>query len=96
MIAVVKEKYPFVPVGILFKHPFKSIDYAGSITSPALALISKNDQIIPKHHAYNLTKVWKGKVTSKEFDEDHNSIMDNKEFWKLIEGFVSENTCSIK
>lgn len=92
MIDVAFEKYPFVPIGLLIKHRFESDKYAQSITSPMLALISKNDQIIPKQHAYALLKAWKGKTDFLEVNENHNSIMSNEEVWKKIEGFVNENT----
>ena len=92
MIDVAQEKYPFVPIGLLIKHPFKSNEYATSITTPVLALISKNDQIIPIKHAYNLLDAWKGKTSFLEVDEDHNSIMDNEVAWKKMGVFVLENS----
>lgn len=89
MIDVAQEKYPFVPIGALIKHPFKSNEYALAVNSPVLAIIAKNDVVIPKQHAYNLLKVWKGKSTSKEFNEDHSSIMKNEEVWNLIGEFIN-------
>jgi alpha/beta superfamily hydrolase len=91
MIDVAFEKYPFVPISSLIKHRFESDAYAPSISSPMLALISKNDQVIPKHHAYKLVEAWKGKTETLEVNDDHNSIMNNEEVWKKIEGFVNEN-----
>jgi esterase/lipase len=96
MIDVAQEKYPFVPIGLLIKHPFNSKKYAPGITTPVLALISKNDEIIPKYHAYNLLDAWKGKTSFLEVNEDHNSIMQNEEVWKRIENFVAENSNQIK
>jgi dienelactone hydrolase len=92
MIDVAFEKYPFVPISLLIKHRFESDTYAPSISSPMLALISKNDQVIPKHHAYKLVEAWKGKTEALEVNEDHNSIMKNEEVWKKIESFVKENS----
>jgi dienelactone hydrolase len=92
MIDVAFEKYPFVPISLLIKHRFESDTYAPSISSPMLALISANDQIIPKYHAYKLKEAWKGKTDALEVNEDHNSIMSNEEVWKKIEAFVKENT----
>ncbi len=91
MIDVAFEKYPFVPISLLIKHRFESDTYAPSISSPMLALISKNDQVIPKHHAYKLVEAWKGKTEALEVNEDHNSIMKNEDIWKKIEGFVKES-----
>ncbi len=92
MIDVAFEKYPFVPISLLIKHRFESDTYAPNIASPMLALISKNDQIIPKHHAYKLVEAWKGKTEVLEVDENHNSIMSNETVWERIEGFVRENS----
>lgn len=91
MIDVAFEKYPFVPISLLIKHRFESDKYAPSISTPMLALISSNDQVIPKHHAYKLKDAWKGNTDALEVNEDHNSIMKNEEVWKKIEGFVKEN-----
>ncbi len=91
MIDVAFEKYPFVPISLLIKHRFESDKYAPNISSPMLALISTNDQVIPKRHAYKLKEAWKGKTEALELNEDHNSIMNNEEVWKKIEGFVKEN-----
>lgn len=91
IIDVAQEKYPFVPIGLFIKHPFKSKEYATSITSPVLALIAKKDDVIPPHHAYNLVKAWKGSTEALEVNEDHSTIMKNEEVWKRIEGFVKEN-----
>lgn len=91
IIDVAQEKYPFVPIGLFIKHPFKSKEYATSITSPVIALIAKKDDVIPPHHAYNLVKAWKGSTEALEVNEDHSTIMKNEEVWKRIEGFVKEN-----
>lgn len=92
MIEVAFEKYPFVPIGLLINHRFESDLYAPKIVTPMLALISTNDRVIPKHHAYALTKAWKGSTSALEVNEDHNTIMNNKAVWKRIEAFVEEHT----
>lgn len=90
MIAVAQEKYPFVPIRLLINHPFESQKYAAKITTPVLALIARNDAVIPRQHAYNLLKSWKGKFSFLEVEADHNSIMDEEEVWKKIEAFMPE------
>ncbi len=91
MIEVAFEKYPFVPISLLIKHRFESDTYAPNIKTPMLALISSNDQVVPKHHAYKLKDAWKGKTETLEVNEDHNSIMNNEDVWKKIESFVKTN-----
>ncbi len=91
IIDVAQEKYTFVPISWFIKHPFKSKEYAASITTPVLSLIAKNDQVIPPHHAHNLMEAWKGNTEVFEVNEDHSTIMKNEEVWKKIEEFVKGN-----
>lgn len=91
IIDVAQEKYPFVPISWLIKHPFKSKEYAASVTTPVLSLIAKNDQVIPPHHAHHLMEAWKGNTEVFEVNEDHSTIMKNEDVWKKIEEFVKGN-----
>lgn len=88
MTAVAGEKYPFVPVSLLLKHRFESERYAATVSSPLLALIAKNDRVIPKAHAYRLLEHWKGPHSALEVEADHNSIMSEEQIWKGIEDFI--------
>jgi pimeloyl-ACP methyl ester carboxylesterase len=90
MVDVASRKFPFLPIQFLIKHPFNSKKYATSVNTEMLAIIAKGDNAIPKEHAYNLIKAWKGKVIAKEFAEDHESIMQNEDCWKSISVFVLE------
>lgn len=88
IVDVAYGKFPLLPINFLIKHPFNSKEYATSINTEMLAIIATDDRAIPKQHAYNLIKVWKGKVISKEFEEDHESIMQNEACWNSISEFV--------
>lgn len=90
MSAVASEKYPFVPIGLLIKHPFESEKYARQINAPVLALIAAQDAVIPKHHAYKLLESWKGPTQFLELEADHHTIMGDNAAWKRIEEFVKE------
>ncbi len=90
MIDLAQEKYPFVPIFMIIKHPFESNKYAQSITNNMLALIAKNDVVIPTKHAWNLMRAWNGQTSYLEVDEDHSSIMDNELVWKKIEENINK------
>ncbi len=90
MVDLALSKFPLLPIQFLIKHPFNSKEYATAINTEMLAIIANGDNVIPKQHAYNLIKAWKGKVISKEFAEDHESIMQNEECWNAIREFVLE------
>ena len=88
MVDVAYSKFPLLPIQFLIKHPFNSKEYATSINTEMFAVIANGDNVIPKQHAYNLIDAWKGKVLSKEFSADHESIMQNDECWSAISEFV--------
>lgn len=90
MIDVASAKYPFVPIGWLIKHPFKSKEYAKEIESPMFSVIAKNDQVIPTIHAYRLIEQWKGKTNFIELNEDHGSIMKNEMTWQSMYQFIKQ------
>lgn len=90
MIDVAQEKYPFVPIFMIIKHPFESNKYAQKISSSMLALIAKNDVVIPTQHSFNLIKAWNGKTSYLEVNEDHSSIMNNEMIWRKIEENINE------
>ena len=88
MVDLAARKFPLLPIQFLIKHPFNSKIYAESIITEMLAIIASNDTVIPKEHAYNLSRTWAGKVTTKECDEDHESIMQNEHCWNAISEFA--------
>lgn len=90
MVDLAQEKYPFVPIFMIIKHPFESNKYAQKITSQMLALIAKNDVVIPTKHAFNLIHAWNGKTSYLEVDADHSSIMENEMVWKKIEESIDK------
>lgn len=90
MIKVAQEKYPIFPIKLLIKHPFNSEEYAKTIATPMLAIIAKNDEVIPPHHAHALLKKWEGTSWFYEFNDDHNSIMVDEEVWQKIMEFISK------
>lgn len=92
MTAVAQEKYPFVPISLLLRHPFASEVYAETIHTPVLALIAKHDVVIPAPHAYSLLKHWKGESSFLEVEADHISIMADQAVWKRIGEFTGSHT----
>jgi uncharacterized protein len=88
MVDLAFSKFPLLPIQFLIKHPFNSKGYAASISTEMLSIIAENDTVIPKQHAYNLSRAWKGKVILKEYSEDHESIMQNEACWNAISAFV--------
>ena len=50
VLAVARRRMPFLPVGQLLKHPFRSDQRIGAVTEPILIVHGDNDGVIPDAH----------------------------------------------
>jgi pimeloyl-ACP methyl ester carboxylesterase len=75
MTEVARHHYPWLPVGLLLKHPFDSLARAPRIGAPLLAIAAANDTIIPPEHSRRLYEAWGGPKRWVEIARaDHNDI----------------------
>ena len=59
---VAKKIYPWLPVGLLMRHPFDSHAIAPQVKAPALFLIGDADTLIAPAHSEALAAAWGGKA----------------------------------
>ncbi|MBI4292442.1 MAG: alpha/beta hydrolase [Betaproteobacteria bacterium] len=88
--SLAKSIYPFLPVGLLLKHPFDSMSRAGAIGAPLLCLAADNDRVVPPTHSRRLFDVWAG--TNKVWRvlrSDHDGISSEPEYWRAIAEFLT-------
>lgn len=89
--SVAAEKYPFVPVNLLIKHPFNALSRAPDIKTPLLAFVGTADTLITPEHSMRLIESWGGEKTVKIMEgKDHNDIMDNEEYPESIKEWLAE------
>lgn len=90
MTSVAQEKFPCLPVSLLLKHRFDSLSRAPSIKAPLLALVAKEDTIVPPSHAKRLVDKWGGQRTLEVLEGvDHNTVDLNPLYWKIIKDYLS-------
>jgi pimeloyl-ACP methyl ester carboxylesterase len=81
--------YPFLPVRLLLRHPFPSVDWARRTKAPALIIAAERDAVVPAEHARILFDAWAGK---KQFQvlprTGHNDIDMHPDYYRLIDGFL--------
>ena len=74
--AVAQERYPFMPVGLLLRHPFDSTEVAPSVKRPVAIVSAGKDLAIPSAHADNLATVLPGHpVVLRLEDCGHNDTL---------------------
>jgi uncharacterized protein len=86
--AVAQRHYPYMPVGLLLKHPFDSLKRAPGILAPLLVVAAERDRIVPAAHAKVLYSAWRGPKILKEIARaDHNDLDADPDYWKAVAGF---------
>lgn len=89
LISVAQEKIKWIPVFLIMRNRFDSLGRAPRIKVPVLALIAKEDEVIPAWHGIKLVKRWGGKTVLKIFDGvGHNTIENDSVYWKSIADFL--------
>jgi len=90
LAAVATEHYPGIPIRLLLRHPFASLDWAANAKAPALFLVAERDRIIPPSHARHLFDSWPAR---KEFHllpgRGHNDIDQDSTYYPLINAFIA-------
>ena len=92
VLSVAKRKYWFLPVGLIFRHPFDAMPWAKKNDSKMLMLLSEVDATVPHEHSQNLFKAWKGEKTQITLNNcDHSSIVRHPDFFKTLANFFFKN-----
>jgi pimeloyl-ACP methyl ester carboxylesterase len=87
--AVAARHYSFMPVRLLLRHPFPSVEWAQHAKAPALILAGERDHIIPPVHAQRLHDAWAGNRQIHILEGvGHNDIELNPEYHRLINQFL--------
>jgi uncharacterized protein len=92
LTSIGQHHYPLLPVGLLLRDRFPSIDRAPQIRCPVLIIAGTSDGIIPIDHARRLYDAITAPKRFVEIDADHNdeSLLDGEQMIQAIVRFVSK------
>lgn len=90
--AVASGVYPWLPVGLLIRHPFDSAARAPAIAAPALVLLAERDDVIPPVHGERLAAAWGGPVQRVVFaGRGHNDLFADPGYGQAIVAFLDRH-----
>lgn len=77
------EIYPFLPVRLIARHRYNTLDHLSAVRCPVLIVHSRDDEIVPFAHAVRLHAAVSGPRDFLELRGDHNSgVMQSVERFK--------------
>lgn len=89
MLSVAAEKYPYLPIRWMLRHPFDSIALAPKLHLPTQILLAQQDQLIPPAHGARLAAAWGTPVRPFMLPgANHHDIMLQPGFWLDVLGFL--------
>ena len=86
--SVAKEKYWFLPIGAIIRHPFDALPWARRNAAPMLMILSERDQVVPHGHSQTLFDAWVGKKEQMTIaGVDHSTVVLSAGFFQTIAKF---------
>ena len=91
MTLVGQHHYPLLPVSLLLRDRFPSIERAPQLRCPVLIIAGTSDTIIPIHHTRRLYDAVRAPKAFVEIDADHNdeALLDGEQMIQAMVRFVS-------
>lgn len=87
---VARERFRWLPVDLLLRHPFDSGLRAPTVKAPALVLVGEADTLIPPHHSARLASLWGGPVERVGFPGfEHNGLQLHPGYAEAIRAFLN-------
>lgn len=89
-LALGQANYPWLPVSMLLRHRFDSLERAPRLGSPLLMLVAPGDRVIPVPHSERLYAAWGGaKQLERIVGADHTEIASDPQYWASISRFLA-------
>jgi fermentation-respiration switch protein FrsA (DUF1100 family) len=73
---IAKARYPYVPISVLLKHKFNSLDRIHLIDTPLLIIHGANDMVVPFSHGQRLYEQAHHPKQFKALQAGHNDLYD--------------------
>ncbi|MFH0782251.1 MAG: alpha/beta family hydrolase [Pseudomonadota bacterium] len=94
---VAKSHYPWMPIGILLKHRFASLETLENIHCPLLIIYGGRDRVIDPARTENLIRHIKGEKEVVFIAEaDHGTIEMYQDYWQSLLRFLHRDESQIQ
>ncbi len=89
--SLAKQKYPYLPIGLLLKYKFDSIKYISKIKTPVAVIEVKDDTTVPNKNTQRLVKKVKNLVAFVVLkNTTHADVLQHPNFQKVLKETISK------
>ncbi|MCP4339656.1 MAG: alpha/beta hydrolase, partial [Desulfobulbaceae bacterium] len=94
---IARASFPWLPVSLLLKHRFRSIDFLDRIGCPLLVLYGGKDKVVAPERTANLIDHIVGEKEIVFIDRaDHGTIEMFPEYWAAILRFINQQETEVE
>jgi len=89
LLEVVKLRFPLVPLSLLMRHRFNSLEHSKEVAAKTQVLLAEQDVVVPHEHSQRLIDAWPTPVSVETIpSSDHHNIMKLEETWLRLVDFA--------
>jgi uncharacterized protein len=89
MLEVAKRRFPLVPLALLLRHQFNSLQHCKDVAAKTQVLLAETDDVVLPERSQKLIAAWPTPVSVQTVPgSDHHSIMGLEETWLRLIDFA--------
>lgn len=89
LLEVAKKRFPLVPLSLLLRHRFNSIEHSKEIAAKTQVLLAAKDDVVPHERSEKLIAAWPTPVSVQTVsNSDHHNITGLEETWLMLVDFA--------
>lgn len=89
LLEVAKKRFPLVPLSLLLRHRFNSIEHSKEVAAKTQVLLAAKDDVVPHERSEKLIAAWPTPVSVQTVsNSDHHNITGLEETWLMLVDFA--------
>jgi alpha/beta superfamily hydrolase len=89
MLEVAKKRFPLVPLSLLLRHQFNSLEHCKEVAAKTQVLLAEHDDVVLPERSQKLIAAWPTPVSVQTVPaSDHHSIMGLETTWLYLLDFA--------
>jgi alpha/beta superfamily hydrolase len=89
MLQVAKRRFPLVPLSLLLRHQFNSLEHSREVAAKTQVLLAERDDVVLPERSTRLIEAWPTPISVQTVPgSDHHSIMGLEATWLYLIDFA--------